>query len=278
MEKKKVQAMAVAVFAAVLFIFAMTEGSRQSELGEIQEAMRRLNWLDNLQYSYVYTYSTQEETSEEKVEVWADLLTENWAAEYYLIDEDGMLPILKQYSDGKTLYHYIDWTGEWTPASEADEQQMPKLDTLMRLAYTAEDIEEVVRTQEDGKVIISYLFTQEYLDRTGNENIAQMEQMYQSYENAATSQEELDSLQAAMEQYRKTRREEVRITYVIDENGILQSGVCTVTLVQPKLSADETKAAALEEETQMQYEMKLAIKGYNQDSILDKIEWYREEI
>ena len=278
MEKKNIQAMTVAIFAAVLFIFAMADGGGDGELGEIQDAMRRLNWLDNLQYSYVYTYSTQEEVYAEQVDVWADLLTENWAADYYMTDEDGTLPILKQYSDGKTLYRYIDWTEEWSPMSESDEAETPKLDELMRLEYTAEDIQDVVRTQEDGKIIISYLLTQEFLDKTGNERLAEMEQLYQNYENAATSQEERDSLQATLEQYRQTRREEVRITYVIDENGIIQSGVCDVTLVQPEIAADENGAAALGEETKIQYEMQLTIKGYNRDSILDRIEWYREEI
>lgn len=249
MGKKNIQAMAVAIFAAALFIFAMAEGSGNSELGEIQDAMRRLNWLNNLQYSYIYTYSAQEEIYTEQMEVWADLLTESWAADYYVTDEDGTLPILKQFSDGKNLYRYIDWAREWTSEAGKDEAGMPRLNELMRLEYTAEDIREVVRTEQEGKIIISYLLSQEYL-----------------------------------EQYRQMWSEEVRITYVIDENGILQSGACEVTLVRSEIAveenaaANENEAAAPGEETQLQYKVQLVIKGYNQDTILDKIEWYREEI
>lgn len=284
MEKKNIQAMAVAIFAAALFTFAMAEGSGNSELGEIQDAMRRLNWLNNLQYSYIYTYSAQEEIYAEQMEVWADLLTESWAADYYVTDEDGTLPILKQFSDGKKLYRYIDWAREWTGEAGKDEEGIPRLDELMRLEYTAEDIREVVRTEQEGKIIISYLLSQEYLEQAGNERGADMEKLYRNYENAATSQAERDSLQISQEQYRQMGSEEVRITYVIDENGMLQSGVCEVTLVQPEIAveenaaANENEAAAPGEETQLQYKVQLVIKGYNQDTILDKIEWYREEI
>ena len=114
MEKRKLRILTVVVFAGVLIFGALRQNStRRGELGEIQVAMWNLGKVDNLQLSYEYRWKQNGSAGGETMHAWADMLTGDWISEHYTTDEDGTRLYLKQFCDGRDLYHYIDWSGEW---------------------------------------------------------------------------------------------------------------------------------------------------------------------
>ena len=114
MEKRKLRILTVVVFAGVLIFGALRQNSTgRGELGEIQVAMWNLGKVDNLQLSYEYRWKQNGSAGGETMHAWADMLTGDWISEHYTTDEDGTRLYLKQFCDGRNLYHYIDWSGEW---------------------------------------------------------------------------------------------------------------------------------------------------------------------
>ena len=106
---------AVAVIFSFLLVFsaARSNTTGRGELGEVQIAMWNLNRVDNLQMSYVYTVRQNAGEGGETMDVCADLLTGSWVSKHYATDEDGTRLYLRQFCDGKNIYHYIDWNGDW---------------------------------------------------------------------------------------------------------------------------------------------------------------------
>ena len=197
MKKRNAQAAAAILFVSVLSVMAMTGGSmEQGELRQLQTAMRNLRRADNLQYTYSSTNSYAGEISIMQADVWADLLTGSWAAEYYTIDTDGTRLFLREFCDGTTTYTYIDWSGEWSAQADQKETDVPFLEGIIMLNYSEADIVDFKCEDEGGIKKISYGFTPEYLMR------------YQQIEDATAM-------------------------YEIDADGMLRTGSALIFMTQP---------------------------------------------
>jgi hypothetical protein len=150
-KKQNVQAVIIILFAALLLLLCLTERSKTqpAEMVELQDAMRSLKRVDNLEYSYAYKTTMDGESQVQSVDVWADQLEGSWVAEYYSTDEDGTLCILKQFCDGKEVYHYVEWSGEWVKQSGVS-KDVPKLDVLTSLDYDSTAIIKIDSASESG--------------------------------------------------------------------------------------------------------------------------------
>lgn len=276
MEKEKVQALLLMIFTSGLAIMALSGGNtEQGEMGQIQDAMRSLKRVDNLQYTYVSTFSDSEETVTEQVDVWADQLSGSWVAEYYLIDEDGTLLYQKRFCDGQNVYVYIDWNGAWEQQPGTDSRMAPYLEALTALTYDSMAITDIQKTERESSMEISYTFTPEYLEKTGEESLEQLEMMYRGYENAGVLQAEDGNAQLNIDRYRQTRQEDMQISYYIDSAGVVCGTMYTVNLIQPEIILDESGVPKLGEDETTQVRMALEVQEYNRDAILDKIEVYK---
>ena len=142
MEKRKLRILTVVVFAGVLVFGALRQNSTgRGELGEIQVAMWNLGKVDNLQLSYEYRWKQNGSAGGETMHAWADMLTGDWISEHYTTDEDGTRLYLKQFCDGRNLYHYIDWSGEWEQIlpQQRENTVIPDYEMVTDLGYDVTD-------------------------------------------------------------------------------------------------------------------------------------------
>ena len=182
MEKRKLRILTVVVFAGVLTFGALRQNSTgRGELGEIQVAMWNLGKVDNLQLSYEYLWKQNGSAGGETMHAWADMLTGEWISEHYTTDEDGTRLYLKQFCDGRNLYHYIDWSGEWEQIlpQQRENTVIPDYEMVTELGYDGTDVEDLERVAEDGTVEITCSFTQEYFtqDLSGNKMLGKDRKM-----------------------------------------------------------------------------------------------------
>ena len=151
MEKRKLRILTVVVFAGVLIFGALRQNSTgRGELGEIQVAMWNLGKVDNLQLSYEYCWKQNGSAGGETMHAWADMLTGDWISEHYTTDEDGTRLYLKQFCDGRDLYHYIDWSGEWEQIlpQQRENTVIPDYEMVTDLGYDGTDVEDLERVTE----------------------------------------------------------------------------------------------------------------------------------
>lgn len=250
----------------------------RGELAQVQGAMRNLKRVDNLQMTYIYSFSQGEITGTDEVDVWADMLTGSWVSEYYTTDEDGTRLYLKQFCDGREVYNYIEWNGEWAAAQNIDGNDVPKLENITVLTYDGNDILEAESETMDGGQKISYSFTPEYLEGEREKRIAEIETAYSSYQKSGVSEEELDSVRLTVEQYKQTRYEDMIVAYTVDANQVLRGMECTATLIMPELLQDENGQTDLGGEQEMEILLRIDVERYNQEGIQNKIEQCRNEI
>lgn len=273
MEKKKIRAIAVILFGAFLVIPALTGGTtQQMELRELQDAMRNLKRVDNLKMTYVYSVSDRGIGTSEQMDVWADMLTGSWASESYTTDEDGTRPYMKQLCDGKQVYVYVDWSGEWEEAEEGNSLEVPNLEMITTFDYGADDILEAESREEDGQQQVTCTFTQEYLENKRDKQVAKMESMYEVYQSYDISDETLRLMELTVEQNRRMRYEDVAVTYMIDADQVLRGMEYSVKLVMPQMGTGENGEAVLGEESETQMLLQINVEEYNRGDILNKIE------
>lgn len=279
MEKNKIQAAAVIIFGALLAVPVLTGGNaEQGELGRLQEAMRNLKRVDNLQMTYEYSVTQRGSTTAEQADIWADMLTGCWVSEYYITDEDGTRPYMKQFCDARNVYVYDEWTGEWELAQGVTSSAVPNLGTVTALDYRAEDILETETGEEAGQQRITYRFTPAYLQEQRNERVAKVEATYVSYQKSGASQETLDTMEITLEQYKQMRYEDVVVTYTIDADRVLQGMEYSAKLIMPEIVTDEKGESVLGAEQETQLLLRVNIERYNQDGIINKAEQCKNEI
>lgn len=278
MEKKHVRAVTVVVFASVITVIAVTGGRTESDdMGRMQDAMRRLKRVEHLQYTYTSTFSGEDRAGAERVDVWADQISGRWTAEYYTTDEDGTRPYLRQYCDGRTVYRYIDWNGDWETVDGAG-REAPYLEMVTVLPYNSGDIRDVESAGEKGAEKISFRFTQEYLDVLDRENEDVLEKEFRAYRKSDVPEEDKELAAVKLEQYRNRRQESISMAYRIDKNKVLCAWECVVEASQPTVTQDEAGNALLGPEQKMKFQMKIKVRRYNEDGILNKIEQCRQEV
>ncbi len=278
MEKKNARAVTVVVFASVITVIAVTGGMTESdEMGRMQDAMRRLKRTDQLQYTYTGTFSGEDRMTSERVDVWADQISGCWAAEYYTTDEDGTRPCLRQYCDGREVYRFIDWNGDWETVDGAG-REAPYLEMVTVMPYNSGDIGDVLSEEKEGMQTISFGFTQEYLAVLGKEKEDMMEKEYRAYQRSGVSEEALKFAEMTLEQYRERRQESVSMAYTIDDAAVLCAWECIIEASQPAVTQDEEGNALLGPEQKIKFQMKVRVNRYNEEGILNKIEQCRQEV
>lgn len=274
MKKRDAQLAAIIVFASVLAIFAMSGGNTQAgEIRQIQDAMRSLRRVNNLQFTYYVTLSDKEESNTLRTELWVNQLTGSWVEEDYTIDSDGTRPVLKRYCDGKSVYNYIDWNGDWSKITNMTKEQLPWLEQLMTIDYGSEDIVKLECETDGEYVTISYTFTPEYLATQTEKMRTLLENEYANYVFETDS-----GINLPLEQCKQMRIENPKLNYRIDKNGVLAGGSYSLEIIWPEILENEQGEKALGEEQKTHSMIAVEIKGYNQDSILDKIEQLESEI
>lgn len=283
MNKKRaqIQAVAVVTFSFLLaFSAARSNTTGRGELGELQIAMWNLNRVDNLQMSYVYTIRQNASEGGETMDVWADLLTGSWVSKHYTTDEDGTRLYLRQFCDGKSIYHYIDWNGDWEKIQTTGESgtAVPQLQMMTTLGYDGGDVMELERQEQDGRVEITCSFAPEFLEEAKEVQLAQLERSYAMYEKSGVGESEIDTAGLSVEQHRQSRYETVTATYTIDENQILQKVSYETTIVMPEIVQDLDGNKMLGKDREMQITVDMEIERYNQSGINNQIEQCRNEM
>ena len=240
MEKRKLRILTVVVFAGVLIFGALRQNSTgRGELGEIQVAMWNLGKVDNLQLSYEYRWKQNGSAGGETMHAWADMLTGDWISEHYTTDEDGTRLYLKQFCDGRDLYHYIDWSGEWEQIlpQQRENTVIPDYEMVTDLGYDGTDVEDLERVTEDGAAV----------------------------KTAALS----------VQQHKQAHYEDMTATYVIDENQILRSMEYQITLIMPEITQDLSGNKMLGKDRKMQITVTAEVDRYNQGGIANKVQQYK---
>lgn len=273
---------AVAVIFSFLLVFsaARSNTTGRGELGEVQIAMWNLNRVDNLQMSYVYTVRQNAGEGGETMDVCADLLTGSWVSRHYATDEDGTRLYLRQFCDGKNIYHYIDWNGDWEKIQTMGESgtAVPQLQMMTTLGYDGEDVVELERQEQNGIVEITCSFAPEFLEEEKEAQLAQMERSYAMYEKSGAGESEIDTAGLSVEQHRQSRYETVTATYTIDENQILRKVLYEITIIMPEIVQDLAGNKMLGKEREMQITTEMEIKRYNESGINNQIEQCRNEV
>lgn len=278
MEKKRVRALATAVFG-ILLAMSVLRGhyTEDSEMAEIQDAMRNLRRADNLQIASGYTYLKNGVEEQDRVDVWADMLTGEWVSESSATDEDGTRLYLKQFCDGQRLYNYAEWSGEWIQ-QVGGSVDAPNLESVTVLTYHEDDVCDAVTVEEDGYRKISYTFAPEYLQREHEKRLAEMEKTYAGYEGIGAGEKALRNMEYTVLQYEKSRYEDITVKYAIDENQTLRGLKCTATWVRPALLHTEDGEVYLGEEEKVELELIVEVVRYNQDGTLNKIAQCKNEL
>ncbi len=278
MEKRKIQTLVTMSFAVALIISAMLGGSTQCvELALLQSAMRELRRTDNLEFSYESTIAGAGAVKSERIVVWADQLSGSWVSEHYTTDEDGTRLYLKQFCDGLQVYRYVGWNGEWE-LQEAESVDIPYLSRVIDLPYDSDDITNIRLQQKVDVQEISYQFTPEYIEEQNRKRQQTLEEYYANYQMMQTSDEGAEKVELAVAQYRQTREENTSVVYRIDTAGVMRGLNCSMTLVSPEVVHDKDGQAALGEEYESSYEIKIEVSRYNQDGVLNKIAQCRNEV
>lgn len=279
MEKRKARTLAVIIFG-VLLAFAAARGSStgRGEFGELRVAMRNLNRVDNLQMSYAYAWQQYGAAGKETMDVWADMLKGSWASEHYTTDEDGTRLYLRQFCDGKSIYHYIDWSGDWEQVPGQGDTAVPNLAWMTELGFDDEDILELKRQEQDGMTEFICVFTPEFLKEAQDGQLAQVEQSYAYYEKSGADESVIDTAALSVEQHKQMRYEDMTVTYTIDENQVLREMEYTIRLVMPEIVQDLSGSKMLGQERKMQITLDMKIERYNQNGITNKIDQCRNEM
>ena len=278
MEKRKLRILTVVVFAGVLIFGALRQNSTgRGELGEIQVAMWNLGKVDNLQLSYEYRWKQNGSAGGETMHAWADMLTGDWISDHYPTDEDGTRLYLKQFCDGRNLYHYIDWSGEWEQIlpQQRENTVIPDYEMVTDLGYDGTDVEDLERVTEDGAVEITCSFTQEYLEEAWENQVAQVEKSYAFYEKSGADGDAVKTAALSVQQHKQAHYEDMTATYVIDENQILRSMEYQITLIMPEITQDLSGNKMLGKDRKMQITVTAEVDRYNQGGIANKVQQYK---
>lgn len=278
MDKKRARAIAVAAFG-ILMAMSTLRGSytEASEMAELQDAMRNLRRADNLQYMSSYTYSRNGVEEEDRVDVWADMLTGEWVSESSATDEDGTRLYLKEFCDGQSLYNYVEWTGEWIPQVGGD-LAAPNLESITVLTYHPDDVLETKMADEDGYRTLTYTFTPEYLEQEHEKRLAEMEKTYRAYESLGAGKEVLTNMERTVQQFDLSHYEDIKVTYTIDGDQTLRGLECTATWIKPEIKKTESGEVLLGQEEKVSLHLVVEVVRYNQDGTLNKIEQCRNEL
>lgn len=279
MVSRKVQAFTAIVFGSLLAIAVLTESSAgHGALGELQNAMRNLKRVDSLQMTYTFTNTQKGVVVGEQVDVWSNMLDGNWTSEHYTTDEDGTRIYLRQFCDGRNVYHYIDWNGEWEQAKEVSSTAVPNLEMITALSYEWTDIAKEEVGEENGMQKITYTFTSDYLAKRAQAQLQEIEASYMKYEKSGATKEQLASVERSVEQYRQTTYDRMTVTYLIDNNKVLRDVRCEVTLTMPEIVHDISGDLVLGSSQQVEMTIQVNVERYNQDGTLNKIEQCKNEM
>lgn len=277
MSKTKYRVLAVMAFGVALVTSGLLGGSTQcEELALLQDSMRELRRTDNLEFSYASTIETEGIAKREQIVVWADQLTGSWVSEHYTTDEDGTRLYLKRFCDGRRVYHYLDWSGEWEIQADED-TDIPYLDRVIDLPYDSNDIMNIRLRQKVDVQELSYEFTQAYIDTQNEMRQKNLEEYYENYQMMQTDDEGAERVELAVEQYRQTREADTTVTYRIDVAGVMRGLSCSMNLISPEITYDLDGEASLGEEHTSTYEIEIEVNRYNQDGVLHKIDQCRNE-
>lgn len=278
MEKKRARAMVVFIFTIGLMTAAMLWDNTQSaELGLLQNSMRELKRVDNMQFSYVSTARGAGVQTGDQIRIWSDQLSGRWASEHYKTDEDGTRLYLKQFCDGNLVYNYIEWTGEWERQNTKD-RELPYLDGILSMPYDDGDIVDLVCNESEEGTEISFGFTEEYIKKLSEERQKTVEQSYENYLKMSGEVGNAENVELSVEQYKRTREKDVKVIYHINEQDVLEGVACVISVVQPELVYNTDGQLELGKDREYSYEIAVTIEHYNQQGTLNRLEQCRNEI
>lgn len=283
MEKKTIRALAVIILGTMLTVSAITGTHTQTEdFSRLQNAMRNLKRVDNLQMTYSYTIEKKGMSTAEQVDVWADMLTGSWVSEHYTTDEDGTRLSLRQYCDGRTVYQYIEWTGEWEAVENvsvtAGGNTVPNLDYLTVLDFTQEDITTFCSEKSEEEEKLMYTFSPEHMQDEVKQTVAEMEKQYLSYQKSDKSEEDLRMAELTVEQKKHTVYEDATVVYTINASDVLETMESSAVLMMPELTKDAAGQMILGDDLKVTIAITADIVIYDQQAILNKIELCKNEV
>lgn len=264
-KKQKSEILIVLVFLIVLTGAAVSGASDIRSLGQVKEALRGIRRVDNLHYVYADIISGQNTSETSRTEVWADQLTGSWRAEYSTIDEDGEWMFLRKYCDGKKIYS----ENQWEDMEEEETLEIPNMDELTMLPYSAKDIlEESIEEEKSGRVI-SYVFTPDYREEILAENKEELEQMW-LYRTGSEAGEANENL--FLEQYQNTEVSEASVKYWLDKEGVLQKKEMTFMLLRPRIEFTADGKKILGEQETICIMTQAEILEYNAEKVTENLQ------
>lgn len=262
MNKRAVQAIAVAVVTGMLFLQAMMAGGVASEeMGMVMDAMRSLRRSDNVHYELL-SFTRGEETTQK---IWVDLLTENWLEELSVEDDDGMVVFWKRFFDGSEEW-MSDGQSGWEPVEAGS--SVPGIDIITEFPLGIDDIAETEYLEEEECKKVIFTVCDDVLEKHKQEFLAMLE----------TEKQDERMQQISYQQYENTSYKNVSIVYSIDEEGQLREVLFSMDVTQPEilLNGGGTYVLGEKETYQMGYSAKVV--SVNDTEVAKKVEKCAAEV
>ncbi len=262
MDKKSIQTVTVMIFTGLLFLQSLFAGGVASrETGLVLSAMRSLRRADNLHYTVEIYHTQNDETMSQTQEIWANLLTGMWAAEYSSADADGSMTVLKEFCDGNQVLSCN--AGIWSPWSGySDDTDIPNFTTFSDINYEEEDIAEAESIETDDGMKIVFSLADAHLER---ERDALLDESAWEEEGAD------DGLELYYEQYENTRFENITLIYTVDTDGVLTGMEYSFEASRPQILIGSGGQEQLGEQERYLSGARVTLLEYNSTGIDEKL-------
>lgn len=211
---------------------------KKMQVGRIMNAADELDKLINLHFQITTTDESEEDgVSGIATEVWADLDSKKWVAVYSQMEEESQTVYQSQMYDGKLTYGLNDTVEKWTELAEVTEE-IPYYTSLKSFYYEKEDFSDVVVTKKDNKTVIEATLSEDALEKVYQDAVDSADQTYLTYvedgdEEGAAAAEQL------LECAKQTQITAVKLSYTIDEEGLLCSSSYTEYYSRPAIEVTE---------------------------------------
>ncbi len=262
MDKKTIQAVTVMIFTGLLFLQSLFAGGVASrETGLVLSAMRSLRRADNVHYTVEIYHMQNDGTMLQTQEIWANLLTGMWAAEYSSTDADGSMPVLKEFCDGNQVLSSN--AGIWSPWSGySDNTDIPNFAAFSDINYEEEDIAEAESIETDDGMKIVFSLADTYLERERDVLLDES-----SWEQEGAD----DGLELYYEQYENTSFENITLIYTMDADGVLTGMEYSFEASRPQILIGSGGQVELGEQERYLSGAKVTLLEYNSSGVEEKL-------
>lgn len=199
-------------------------GTENTYKQEITDAWTKTNGCTSASYSYQNSYVSEDGIRiTNSIEGAYNRTEDAWSQ----ISAYGTQGVGKQekviLSDGIYIRYDLDgegW-GTWTPINGERPEYASYLKTLFAQEISFENIDSIEKTEEDGEYLYTLTYKKSYMQERVAEQLEAARSYMEIYQETASSQEELELLEARIENLEKMSNAVGALLYYVDKDGNL---------------------------------------------------------